>query len=505
MTAIEAEPVGPAQPGPPAPPRRALLSLAKIAAVPLGLALIVLIGANSASTGYLLPLSAVAGLGALIVLTRMAMYRFLWFVWTVLLIRPLLDLSKPNASAAAQPASQLATVIGAFVIVAGTVWFAAVSRRGDRLPMGVISTALVLMTATSLVSVAVADVPVASFAQVARTTGAVVIFVVLEQLIRTRRVALQTLLVCGLAAAIPVLVGLAQIPFLDTSYTTAASRISGTFLHPNTFGFFLVMLILMLYPLRGHVPPRLRRWFWVVMVVALAELMLTASRGGWMVLVVGLGVIAVLVKRERKLFWMGPAAVALVLVAFPFLFERLADLGAEDTLGGRPGNSATWRLDHYASLLEGTDISLFGIGPRMTEFLTLGGKPPHNDYLRLLLENGVVGLLCYLMFILGLVLVARHSLRHLRTGFDRSLAVGFTAVVVAFICNSFGSNVITQFVLLIYLLALAAVVQALAQLAAGTPAAAGTGAQAVSASMLDGTPSQQAQNGTAEGSIHGNP
>lgn len=469
MTLIDAVRRGPElSAATPAPSIRT--SVVRMVLTGLGAAVAVVLGAHVSTVGFLLPVTVAAGLCALYVLGNFALQRFEWFIWVLLLTRPLMDLSKPDQHAAAAPASQLATVVGGVVIVAGTIWFAAISRKGERLPLGLVSRSLVLLTLTSMISVLGSSDPFVSFAQVARTTGAVVVFLVLEQIVRTRGMAMRALFVCGLSAAIPLVVGLIQIPII-VFVPSIGSRITGTFLHPNTFGFFLVMLILVLYPLRRYATGRGRWLVLGVLVLAGIELVMTASRGSWIVLVLGFVVIGVLLKEERRIFWLGPLVLALAAVAFPAIVIRLADLSAEDTVGGRPGNSASWRLAHYETLLDQVDISVFGIGPRMTMALSEGGQPPHNDALRMLLENGVVGLFCYLLFLVGMVLIAVRALQRLTAGFDRALAVGFTAMVVAFIFNSMGSNVITQFVLLIYLFALAAVVNALTQLAA--PAAAG--------------------------------
>lgn len=466
MTAIAPEALDPAVPH--AVQRRRGVAW-RIVLLALAAAVAVLLGANVDTVGYLLPVTVAAGLCAMFVLSRLALERFEWFIWVVLLTRPLMDLAKPDIHDVG-PTSQLATVVGGVVIVAGTVWFAAISRKGERLPMGVVSRALVLLTATSMISVAVSSQPTVSFMQVARTTGAVVVFIVLEQLLRTRRMAMQTLAVCGLSAAVPLLVGLGQVPYQISIVGLAGMRIHGTFLHPNSFGLFLVFLILVLYALRRHLTGRVRWAATITLVVALGELLLTQSRGSWFTLVLGIAVIGLLLKEERKIFWIGPALVALTALAFPTAVARVTDLGTEDTLNGNPANSASWRLNHYEVLLDKTDISVFGIGPRMTMGLTEGGGPPHNDALRLLLENGVVGLFCYVLLIIGLIMVARLGLRHLHARFDRALAAGYTAVIVAFVFNSMGSNLITQFVLLIYLFALAAVIQALAHLAVNSTA-----------------------------------
>jgi putative inorganic carbon (hco3(-)) transporter len=431
---------------------------------------ILVVAPFAAWLGYNLPISgpmfvATVALGvvAVVVLGSLSLLRFEWLIWVVLLTRPILDLTKAESGAGGetQSSGQLATLMGVALIVAGPVWLAGLSRAGRRLPLGVISRALLLLTATSLISVLVSANPIISAMQVARTTGAVMVFVVLEQLLRTRRDARRALIACALSAVFPLIVGLVQLA-TGTGFVGAdgLTRITGSFLHPNTFGFFLVMFLLMGYPMRRWVSGRQRWLLDALLIVCLVELVFTYSRGSWIVLVCGLLVVGVIADRRLLLgvLLVLPVIAAGVALFVPSVVDRLSDLSTPDTLGGRAGNSATWRLAHVEELLS-DGMTFFGIGPKMSEQLTAGGKAPHNDAARMLVENGVVGLVLYLAFLVGLVLLARRALRRLRRGFDRALAVGFTATVTAFLLDSMGANLITQFVLLIYLLTLTAIVQ----------------------------------------------
>jgi putative inorganic carbon (hco3(-)) transporter len=338
----------------------------------------------------------------------------------------------------------------------------------------------------------------------------VVMFIVLEQLLRTRRLAMQTLVVCALSTLVPLIAGLVQMATGSGSRGQGVVRITGSFLHPNTFGFFLVMVLLMAYPLRRYVSRRTRWLLDALMVVCAVELAFTYSRGSWIVLAAGLLVVAVLA--ERRLFLLLPAVVAGVYLFVPSVVARVSDLASEDTVGGRPGNSASWRLAYLEDLLANSEgLTVFGIGPKMADRLTLSGRPPHNDAIRMFLENGIVGLILYLAFLVGLVLVARRALRVLRSGFDRGLAVGFAATLVAFLLDSMGANLITQFVLLIYVLALAAIVQAWVATAVPDPTGAAFGRSAPSVGRTglgsDGRTSALVQSDTCnvKGSLHGDP
>jgi O-antigen ligase len=423
----------------------------------LGVAVVLALVVGYQVTGVAFDIVVAAGIGGVLLLGYLALHRFEWFIWVVLLVRPLLDLTKGERGAGGS--GHMATMLGAAVLVAGIVWLAALSRERHRLPMGAVSRALLLLTLSSLISVLHSAQPLVSAAQMARTTAAVVLFIVLEQLLRTRRLAMWTLVVCALSTIGPIGVALFQLATGDGSKAQGVSRITGSFLHPNTFGFVLVIVLLMGYALRRHVSRRARWTIDALLVVSAVELLFTYSRGSWFVLVLGLLVLAVLA--ERRLFLVLPILGAGIYFFLTPVVSRVADLAREDTVGGRPGNSASWRLAHLEGLLAASDgLTLFGIGPKMADQLTEGSRAPHNDAVRLFVENGAFGLVCYLLFLAALVLVACRALRRLRTGFERGLAVGFAATVAAFLADSMGANLITQFVSLIYVLGLTAVVQA---------------------------------------------
>jgi hypothetical protein len=190
--------------------------------------------------------------------------------------------------------------------------------------------------------------------------------------------------------------------------------------------------------------------------------------------VLALGLLLIGALAYRRLLLVLPLLAAVGWLAVPSIRTRLSDLTTADTVGGLPANSVSWRLQHIQDLLSfrGSD-RIVGIGPKMADQLTIGGRQPHNDAVRMLVENGAIGLICYLLFLVALVVLAVRALRRLRTGFGRGLAVGFAASVLAFVADSMADNLITEFVILIYVLTLAAVVQAWIAFGADSPAAPG--------------------------------
>jgi putative inorganic carbon (HCO3(-)) transporter len=232
--------------------------------------------------------------------------------------------------------------------------------------------------------------------------------------------------------------------------------------HSNAFGFYLVLLVVVAVATIPHVDGRLRIGLGALVAVGSVELLLTYSRSSWLALVAGLVVVGCL--QSRRLLVALLVSAAVVVIAVPSVSHRLTDLEAGRTDRGTAGNSLVWRFDYWRtsiSLLHRNPVT--GIGLKMTQFSTDAKRPPHNDFLRALVETGVVGFAAYLGFIWALCRTARRALRSPLEGAERGVAVGFAGIVAAFVLFSVGGNLLSQVVILWYLFALAAVAAALAR------------------------------------------
>jgi putative inorganic carbon (hco3(-)) transporter len=155
--------------------------------------------------------------------------------------------------------------------------------------------------------------------------------------------------------------------------------------------------------------------------------------------------------------------VVLVGLLVPSARERIGDLGEGRTRRGTAGNSLVWRTDYWRQVASlGTHSPVTGIGLDMTEYAGASSRPPHNDFLRVFVEMGAVGVVAYLGFLGALAATARRALRTAPSGIQRGLAVAFTGCLVAAVVNSVGGNLLGQVVLLWYLFAFAAVAAAIA-------------------------------------------
>jgi putative inorganic carbon (HCO3(-)) transporter len=400
---------------------------------------------------------AVGAIGAVVLLST-AYARFELFILLALLVRPMLDALNSSHSATGGSSGILAAGFGAMVTAAGLVWMGELSRTADRFPLSFPARAAVAVCAAMTISVYVSSNRTLSLFQVARTVGAVALLLIVEQLIRGREQLSRVLTACFFAAVVPLAVGLVQlVTTRGTVQRLGLSRIVGTFSHPNSYGFFLALLIIMGTALFRHVNAQTRVAITLLTALSAVELVFTYSRGSWLVLVAGLLVVGL--TQTRKLLVILPVGLGVALLV-PSVTARLTNLTAGPQISGQPGNSLAWRFAHWNSLLESVNGHiLLGIGPGQADRLVAGNLAPHNDFVRMFVETGVLGLLCYVALIVALLSVAVRGLRVL-TGLERGLAVGYAGCAVAFVLDSIGANLITQFVLLIYVFTFAAAVTA---------------------------------------------
>ena len=217
---------------------------------------------------------------------------------------------------------------------------------------------------------------------------------------------------------------------------------------PNHLGIMLLVPLLILAPVYLRLERRHRLRLPLAALIAFLLLMelATLSRSGLLGLAVGA---LVLIAPYRRLLWTRAAALPLVLVALPVLFELYRRFHYFETvIRSRVATSGRGTSAHFGVYSFIPDVlhlhPLFGLGYNnfsvYYEFVT--GKTnwgPHSYYVALLVEGGLVGTLLFVVF-LGYVLhrlgVARRIGRSLAAAGNpeavrvRPLAWGMTAALV---------------------------------------------------------------------------
>lgn len=432
-----------------ADPRR---RIAVVAAALAGLGVLVTLAAMAVGVDRSTAIvPAVVGVGAAFVVA--ALWRFELFVVGVLVLRASLDGVKPGGgSGAVEPAM----VLGYLVVVASLLWLARPRDGRWSRPSSITWCALALLGAGALSVVAAVD-RVAAALDVARVAAAVALLAVLDRFIQSRRVLRAVVAAVFASAVIPVGVALFQAAGGGGSRVIDGfSRVRGTFVHPNPLALYLTLLLVMGVALL----PNLRSWYrWLMLafvVLGGGVLVATYARGAWIALVAGILVAALL---QRRWWVVGLLAVGLVLtaVAVPSVAQRFADVGRADRASGDASNSLSWRVQYWDRSLDlFPESPVIGVGLGMVAARLPEGVPPHNDYIRVLVETGVVGEVAFIGLLVAMSTTAVRSVRHARDGFERGIATGYAGVVVAFGVLAITANVLTQVAVLWYLFALTA-------------------------------------------------
>lgn len=250
-----------------------------------------------------------------------------------------------------------------------------------------------------------------------------------------------------------------------------ASRINGTLGHPNALATFLVLFVGLTY---WQATTRRTRWPWICLLGVLVFFIVSTKA------LVGLVMIAVLcfalVSRQLTIPKLLGSVLIVALIVFAFGStefgrERLAlftslpffnsdiDVSRAILLRQQTTNSFYWRLEQWTFLLRAwAQHPWLGYGFDAPRYLTHFNNSAHNDYIRALVESGIVGLVTFVSFLMALgVRLWRISVSQLSTPGQKSLAWTLLSVLLAMMAGMLTENVWSHTVLFFYWFALVAV------------------------------------------------
>jgi hypothetical protein len=216
-------------------------------------------------------------------------------------------------------------------------------------------------------------------------------------------------------------------------------RVAATFFEPNAFGIYLVML-LAVFVVQAFTQSGARRFVALGIVAFVVVLLIqTFSRVSWVGALVVLLTLGFL--RLKSLLVLLPMLAAAVYTVSPEVAVRL-----QDPLGGTFAHrTEIWR-GIYAEWIALTDsgggvVSVFldrlsGLGPGSKyelAFLALGrAYAPHNDYLALLVDYGVLGVLLYICLLSVLALTAYRAWRMAADRYAEAVPLSFLSLTIAY-------------------------------------------------------------------------
>ncbi|MBX6328364.1 MAG: O-antigen ligase family protein [Pseudolabrys sp.] len=255
------------------------------------------------------------------------------------------------------------------------------------------------------------------------------------------------------SSVVPVAAGLLELAVAREP----GGRLQSTFVHPNGFAFYLMVVLGVIWFLRASsaiaFTPLVRKLMIPYSGVLVGLMLMTQTRAAWIGTCVIFGAYAIFVNRRYLLV----APLVPLLIFVPIVGDRLADLERGTAYTGAMEsradaiNSFAWRQFMWESAFaDVADTPFFGKGlasfaPNSLKFFPLadssrtyyrGGIGAHNAYVQAYYETGAIGLLCYVAIFIGVLLRAA---RHFRN--DRKGSVMLAAVVLAYMVINYSDNI----------------------------------------------------------------
>jgi O-antigen ligase len=307
------------------------------------------------------------------------------------------------------PSDALLAVLAALAVVSG--------RLDLRRVPGLVSALLVVLVALNVLSMAAAPELGEALRYFAITLYLVVLAVWLASYLRTparMRLVVSAYVAGAVASSVLAVTALfVAYPGHELFAGETASRAQGLFKDPNVFGPFLVPAALI--ALEESLRPRLlgvRRWVAATLLAVLAlGIVFAYSRAGWLNFGVALAVMLLVISLRADAARATGAALALIAVAAGFAGGAVAITGSGDFLEER-ARVQGYDSERFSAQRTGVQLAsehVLGVGPG--QFENGQAVSAHSIYIRVLAEQGVLGLATLVALLAAtLVLAVRNAL-----------------------------------------------------------------------------------------------
>lgn len=221
-----------------------------------------------------------------------------------------------------------------------------------------------------------------------------------------------------------------------------ANQLTSSFSNPNSLGGWLIVVICIMFGIFNSniFSTKTRVLSTMIFVILIALLIMTRSRGSWLGLFMSFIFIAFQLfkkypkKRKKIVVFLIILSAIIVLIALP----QNIKLRAYSMLSLE--NSSLFRINLWKEAIEIIeDFPLFGTGlntySKVAPNYTMGdgGYYPHNSYLQMAAEIGILGLLAFLWFIFSLFKLGIRTVKNTKD----YLLLGFLGALLAFLVHSF--------------------------------------------------------------------
>lgn len=245
-----------------------------------------------------------------------------------------------------------------------------------------------------------------SIAELARLSGIAALFWLGFLLIKNKKQLTTVIKAIVLTALIPSLIALWQIISNTGLWDGINMRAYGTFGHPNMLAYYLVFIIILTLAVALNLNyRRIEPYLYLLLALFyLIILIFTYTRGAYICL--ALALLAIGFFRYRFVL-----LVSLILFSYFYFLAAPFSERIDSLFQVSAGDSTLWRISLWQDGLSYTKDhpwSGYGIGTAASIIGnnrpdSMGSTEPHNDYLKVLLETGLPGLLAFIWLVLGII------------------------------------------------------------------------------------------------------
>ena len=252
-----------------------------------------------------------------------------------------------------------------------------------------------------------------------------------------------------ISSILPVCFGLYQFLFGKGSLATPGfNRIYGTFVHPNVFAqYLLLVFFLLLFVLATFKIKKIyRRLLIVYSVIMLFSLYNTFARGAWIAVAIGVLIFIFLKTKLSKKIIHFSLILILLLALSPYLQKRWEDITQPQD---NQVNSLEWRVNLWRNSVAYLQEHPF-IGNGLGMYEEKMGQMAHNDYLKISYETGLLGLIFYLILLCYVLFGALRNLFKAKSLFEINRYKIILCIIVSLLTMSLADNLARSTLIMIY-------------------------------------------------------
>lgn len=319
----------------------------------------------------------------------------------IVLFRPCLDIfTSEQAISFTKIPFSITSVIGLISVVLAAILI--LKNKAQRPPL---FTAWIIFLSIGLLSLLFSLDKIISLKEIIRLSSIFLIYLSTFYLIKKNKDFVLLVKVIIFSALIPGSLALYQY-FTNTGLSVPMeniyNRIYGTFAHPNLFAYYLIIPITLaiLIFLIGKKEKIVNILILSLSLFFILLLGLTFTRGAWLAFMLIVLIIGIM--QYRILLVSALVIFSLSYLVIPPIHSRINDLRH-----AKKGNSIEWRQNLWRDSLgyiKDKPVIGHGVGTANKVILEkrgerMGSSDPHNDYLKITIEDGLLGLISYLALI----------------------------------------------------------------------------------------------------------